>query len=398
MNNLIHLVAGVSSSGKSTYIKHMQQAGAWQGVPVIFGGDIENERFNSRTIIHYNLFRSFKNNAANMTADLFSDPSFLLLGRYLDRIKVHFIVSHPSVLAKRVLFRSSVENGQGHYPGLDIFELSCKLNWINFYSDWSELFARLGLDVEFINADSPSYEIFDSFDQVRSYIEREKVELYTQPEIQALSRLPIFEYQSVEFPGGIRTKGADSAPNLALLDADLTGKSVLDVGCAYGYYCFEAERRNASRVVGTELMRHRFIGANILKYASGSRASFLSQDIFNENFSDSFDIIIFLNVIHHLSQPMKALKVLAELCKEKLIFEFPALLDPKFLSTLPKNASFDSALPLIGVSTRAGSDQTFVFSEAAIRRILMDHEKLFSRVEFIPSPMHRNRSVAICYK
>ena len=37
------------------------------------------------------------------------------------------------------------------------------------------------------------------------------------------------------------------------LGADLTGKTVLDVGCGSGVYCFEAARRHASRVVGIDV-------------------------------------------------------------------------------------------------------------------------------------------------
>ncbi len=38
--------------------------------------------------------------------------------------------------------------------------------------------------------------------------------------------------------------------------ADLSGKSVLDVGCNAGFYAVEAKRRNAGRVLGVDAQRH----------------------------------------------------------------------------------------------------------------------------------------------
>jgi hypothetical protein len=103
-------------------------------------------------------------------------------------------------------------------------------------------------------------------------------------------------------------------------------------------------------------------------------------------------------VIHHLKEPIKALRMIAGICTEKLIIEFPTLSDSKFNSTLSTPANFDSSLPIIGVSLQIEQDQTFLFSPQAIERILLDHDKLFSKIEFIGSPMNKERCVAICYK
>jgi GH15 family glucan-1,4-alpha-glucosidase len=105
-----------------------------------------------------------------------------------------------------------------------------------------------------------------------------------------------------------------------------------------------------------------------------------------------------LNVVHHLREPVRALRMIAELCNEKLIIEFPVLSDEKFQSTLPDRQEFDPSLPLIGVSLLSEKDQTFLFSKEAINRILLEHDRLFSRIEFDQSPTSPDRCVAICYK
>ncbi len=88
-----------------------------------------------------------------------------------------------------------------------------------------------------------------------------------------------------------------------------------------------------------------------------------------------------LNVIHHLKEPIKAIRKASILCQEKLIIEFPTLLDQKFQSTVKENnLSLQNSLPLIGVSLLNKFDQTFLFSEKAIYRILCEYDTLFTIV------------------
>ena len=100
-----------------------------------------------------------------------------------------------------------------------------------------------------------------------------------------------------------------------------------------------------------------------------------------------------------MPEPMRALRALAEMTRSRLVIEFPTFHDEKFR----KNCGIlfpwlYERLPLIGVSSMAKeTDQTFVFTPGAIRRILQDHRMLFRTVEFIASPMP-GRKIAICTK
>jgi len=412
----IHLVLGISCSGKSSYIEHKINSGEWANIPLLMAYEIEpgvsNELIDQECIIHYNLFRPFNNDASNINNDFLDDKILSELLHDRDRIKAHLLIVHPSILSKRVLLQSEVEGRlrkpETPYPQQAIFELLCRIDATDFYNRWISLLKELNINVEMMLSETPEYTVIPSVAELSAHLSNEKTVSYTDVEISEIVENNDFEYQQIQLPNNQFTQGNDRSHSLSLLDKDLAGKSILDIGCAYGYFCFEAEKRNAARVVGTELKRHRYIGANIIKQMTGAKSQILYENIFDtsinndsnnkESNNENFDIVLLLNVIHHLKEPIKALRMIASICTEKLIIEFPTLSDSKFNSTLSTPTSFDSSLPIIGVSLQTEQDQTFLFSPQAIERILLDHDKLFSKIEFIESPMNKERCVAICYK
>jgi SAM-dependent methyltransferase len=226
------------------------------------------------------------------------------------------------------------------------------------------------------------------------------VSAWTKDAIERLLASQDFKYHKVPLPFGLATPGQDRSDTAAIvLPASLAGKSVLDVGCALGYFSFEAEKRGASRVVGVELRDDRFAQANQLKDVLASRVEFVQKDVLADDVGGPFDLVLFLNVIHHLKEPMTSLRRLAAITRGRLVVEFPTFRDEKFMKSagIRWPGRYD-ALPLIGVSSLAkGTDQTFVFTPEAIRRVLLDHERLFARVEIIPSPM-KGRMIAVADK
>jgi SAM-dependent methyltransferase len=178
----------------------------------------------------------------------------------------------------------------------------------------------------------------------------------------------------------------------------MNGKSLLDVGCALGYFCFEAEERGASPIVGIELKEKRFKSANILKKIRGSNVKFIKQDIIQEPIEDKFDYVLCLNIIHHLLEPIKIIRQLAYITKDTLVIEFPTFSDQKYRKhTLLFTPWFYNRMPLIGVSSLTKFDQTFIFSPKSIKKILLNHEPLFKKVKIVQSPI-KGRMIAICKK
>ena len=223
---------------------------------------------------------------------------------------------------------------------------------------------------------------------------------YTKEQLEKILREQSFAYHRVELPYGLHTPGQDrSATRDIVFPASLAGKSVIDVGCALGYFAFEAEKRGATRVVGIELNGERFRQAQLLKHILESNVELAQQDVVEQPPTESFDYVCLLNVIHHLREPVRVLRQLARLTREKLLIEFPTFEDPKFRKSVGlRFTRLYERLPLIGVSSLdQQTDQTFVFTAAAIRRILQNHEQLFTSIEFIQSPMP-GRKIAICEK
>jgi tRNA (mo5U34)-methyltransferase len=104
---------------------------------------------------------------------------------------------------------------------------------------------------------------------------------------------------------------------------DLTGKTVLDIGCNAGFYSIEMKRRGAARVIGIDSDERYLAQA---RYAAGV----LEADIEFRNMSvyevgslgEKFDVVIFMGVLYHLRHPLLALDLLYEnVVKDMLIFQ-----------------------------------------------------------------------------
>lgn len=402
----IHLVMGISSVGKSSYIAAKRHSGEWRSLPVIMAYELENKeadhRLQHECVVHYNLFRPLDNSIDHIENDLLSDPALRKLLEHGTRIQAYVLVAPRSTILQRALLREQTEpllnDELASYPSHPIIELICHIDLSEYYRRWLALLQDRAIRYKTLDASNEDYRRISSDEIALGLLSESRHARYSDENVARVLSNNLFEYQRMEVRAGLFTPGQDRTDLLQFLDADLTGKSLLDVGCAYGYFCFEAEKRNASRVVGTELMRHRFVGANILKELLGMKAELRYQDIFKEPLHATFDVVLFLNVIHHLKEPVAALRQLAHMCSDTLIIEFPTLSDGKFQSTLPNPAKLDSGLPLIGVSLLGAQDQTFLFSKAAIKRILLDHDRLFTQIDFHPSTMSAERCVAICRK
>lgn len=99
-----------------------------------------------------------------------------------------------------------------------------------------------------------------------------------------------------------------------LLPADLTGKTVLDIGCNAGFYSFEMRRRGAARVLGIDADDRYIEQARFAARTLGvADVEFRNLSIYDVGaLGERFDLVIFMGVLYHLRHPMLALDLIRE--------------------------------------------------------------------------------------
>lgn len=106
------------------------------------------------------------------------------------------------------------------------------------------------------------------------------------------------------------------------IPADLSGATVLDVGCNAGFYSLEFKKRGAMRVLGVDVDE---------RYLSQARfaASVLELDIEFEKWSvydvdritGQFDYVLFMGLFYHLRYPLYALDKVITKVRKCLVFQ-----------------------------------------------------------------------------
>jgi tRNA (mo5U34)-methyltransferase len=94
---------------------------------------------------------------------------------------------------------------------------------------------------------------------------------------------------------------------------DLTGKSVLDVGCNAGFYSIQMKRRGADRVVGIDTDEKYLDQARFAAKVSGAEIEFHKLSVYRVGeLREKFDLVLFMGVLYHLRHPLLALELLHE--------------------------------------------------------------------------------------
>ena len=107
------------------------------------------------------------------------------------------------------------------------------------------------------------------------------------------------------------------------LPADLTGKSVLDIGCNGGFYSLEMKRRGASRVLGIDTDEGYLRQARFAAEVTGLEVEFRQLPVWEiARLGEKFDLVIFMGVLYHLRHPLLALDLIHEhVAKDLLLFQ-----------------------------------------------------------------------------
>ena len=135
----------------------------------------------------------------------------------------------------------------------------------------------------------------------------------------------------------IDLRGVQTAPNHFLGDypsfkwvnfqsaipEDLTGMSVLDIGCNGGFYSIEMKRRGAEHVLGIDHDEDYLEQARYAAEVLELDISFRRMSVYElPKLGQRFDLVLFMGVLYHLRHPLLALDILRRyVTKDWLIFQ-----------------------------------------------------------------------------
>lgn len=108
------------------------------------------------------------------------------------------------------------------------------------------------------------------------------------------------------------------------LPRDLSGKSVLDIGCNAGFYSIEMKRRGAARVLGIDTDDRYLAQARLAAETLGhDDVEFRSLSVYDVGvLAERFDLVLFMGVLYHLRYPLLALDLIHEhVAGDLLVFQ-----------------------------------------------------------------------------
>jgi tRNA (mo5U34)-methyltransferase len=108
-----------------------------------------------------------------------------------------------------------------------------------------------------------------------------------------------------------------------VIPQDLSGRTVLDVGCNAGFYALEMKRRGADRVVGIDSDPRYLAQARFAAGIEGLEVEWRQLSVYDvAQLNESFDLVIFMGVLYHLRHPLLALDLLHEhVTRDLLLFQ-----------------------------------------------------------------------------
>jgi tRNA (mo5U34)-methyltransferase len=132
-------------------------------------------------------------------------------------------------------------------------------------------------------------------------------------------------------------RGVPTAPNHFLGDyprtkwksfaqaipADLSGHTVLDIGCNAGFYSIEMKRRGADRVVAIDFDERYLAQARFAAEVCEADIEFHQLSVYDvAKLGQKFDIVLFMGVFYHLRHPLLAIDLIHEhVAQDLLIFQ-----------------------------------------------------------------------------
>ena len=129
-------------------------------------------------------------------------------------------------------------------------------------------------------------------------------------------------YQRIELPDGITTPGRDRSRTANnIFPKSMEGNEFLDVGCAEGFFCLEAKKRNADSVTGIDLDTDKLKAAKTFSEVLNLPITFKHGSFDTLDDLGTFDFITCLNILHHVTDPIFVINKLINMTRKTLVLE-----------------------------------------------------------------------------
>ncbi len=145
--------------------------------------------------------------------------------------------------------------------------------------------------------------------------------------LEAVVAAEPYWFHKMDLGGGITTGGwsdpaVDKLPYFGLPE-DMSGARVLDIGCAEGFFTFEAERRGAAQVIAIDSFPDSVRRFHIAREALGMSSQAYLTNVYDLSLKTfgSFDIVMYFGVSYHLRHPLLALEKIFEVCSGTVLMQ-----------------------------------------------------------------------------
>lgn len=111
-------------------------------------------------------------------------------------------------------------------------------------------------------------------------------------------------------------------------EVDFHGLTVLDMGCAEGYFSREIKKQGTFYITG--ICKDEIDEAKALAKAENLDIEYIHGDFMKHDFTITFDCVLFLSLLHYFhteEAKIKALEKVSQLTKKYAFFEFEEGLD-----------------------------------------------------------------------
>ena len=108
-----------------------------------------------------------------------------------------------------------------------------------------------------------------------------------------------------------------------VIPSDLSGWSVLDIGCNGGFFAMEMKRRGAARVLGIDSDERYLAQARLAAEVTGLDIEYRLLSVYDvAALGERFDLVLFMGVLYHLRHPLLALDLIHEhVARDLLLFQ-----------------------------------------------------------------------------